>query len=256
MKSMTGLGIVRDEKAECSNSRFSSATPTRRGVARTIVGATFSAALGPLLGRGQAEAAKNRKRKRNDSKNRKRKKRDDKKGRQRPRGDAPLPPLPPPPSPPTGSGLCASDPTNLTGIAQVRRIAQTFLPPRGGRLTDAWVTLTENSARLNLTLDIRVVGPQGVPSNSVLASVQVVDIPQTDRGSFTRTVAAAFDPPVAITVGQRYALAVTGPDGQEFTLEGVDDDVCPGGELFRDDDANGVFYDVSADLVFAVTITD
>ena len=100
--------------------------------------------------------------------------------------------------PPTGPGFCASDPTKLIGIAQIRRVAQTFLPPRGGRLTDAWVTLTENQAGLDLTLDIRTVGPQGVPSTSVLASVQVVDIPQTDRGSFRRTVAAAFDPPAAI----------------------------------------------------------
>ena len=128
--------------------------------------------------------------------------------------------------------------------------------PRGGRLTDAWVTLTENQAGLDLTLDIRTVGPQGVPSNSVLASVQVVDIPQTDRGSFRRTVAAAFDPPAAITAGQRYALAVTGPDGQPFSLEGIDDDACPDGALFRDDEANGVFYGDSNDLVFAVSITD
>ena len=178
MTTMTGVGIVRDEKAECSNSRSSSVTPTRREVARTMVGATLGAILGPLLGRGQAEAAKNRRQKQNDGKNRKKNKHDAKRGKQRPRGNAPPPP-PPPPAPLTGPRFCASDPTDLIGIAQIRRVAQTFLPPRGGQLTDAWVTLTENQAGLDLILDIRTVGPQGVPSNSVLASVQVVDIPRT-----------------------------------------------------------------------------
>jgi hypothetical protein len=248
----TGDGVIRDDTSQCSDSGPSSAMPTRRGVVRTMAGATLSAALAPLLGRGQAGAAKNRRRKRNN-KNKKEKKDNDKNVQKRPRAPAP----PPPPAPPTGPGFCASDPANLHGIAQIRRVAQTFLPPRGGRLTDAWVTLTENSAGLDLTLDIRTVGPQGVPSSSVLATVPVVDIPQTDRGSFRRTVAAAFDPPAVVTVGRRYALAVTGPDGHLFSLEGVEDDGCPDGTLFWDDEANGVFYDGgNSDLVFAVSITD
>src|SRR5215213_248587 len=53
---------------------------------------------------------------------------------------------PPPPAPPTGPGNCAFDDLFGTTAGGVRRWAQTFLPPRGGKLTDASIFLQANPA--------------------------------------------------------------------------------------------------------------
>src|SRR5262245_19843471 len=60
-----------------------------------------------------------------------------------------------PPSLPTGPGYCALEGPTL--VFTKGRVAQTFLPPKGGQLTKAAVFLKSNPADFSLTFDIRPV---------------------------------------------------------------------------------------------------
>jgi hypothetical protein len=155
---------------------------------------------------------------------------------------------------PTGPGSCA-DNGNADREGACPHWAQSFLPPRGGHLAAARVWLYSNPANYTLACEVRTVDGQGVPTATVLDSATVFHIPATAYTDPPRQVDATFPSPASITLGQRYALAVTGPDDQYYLVAYVYGDFCPDGNLFFDLFANDTFVAIgNADLVYAVTI--
>jgi hypothetical protein len=155
----------------------------------------------------------------------------------------------------TGPGYCA-----LGGQAELwvttGRVAQTFLPPTGGQLTQAAVFLQSNPANFSLVFDIRPVDAAGVPTNTVLASHTVSNIPQTLLAAPPRLITANFGTPATLTLGQQYALSVTGPGIDQYWIH-ISGDDCPDGQLFHDLAANGSFVAIAggaADLSYAVSV--
>jgi hypothetical protein len=167
----------------------------------------------------------------------------------------PPPPPPPGPPPPTGPGFCAWNGTS-DGIQSSGGLAETFLPPRAGPLTKAEIGLRFNAPNFSLTFTVRTVDETGMPTNVVLATATVTDIPATDfvPGVF-RTVSATFGAPAMLVLGQRYALTVTGPHDSQYGLHAnTGAEVCPDGRLFFDSQSPSFFEWDGADMVFALTI--
>lgn len=167
----------------------------------------------------------------------------------------PSPPLPP--APPTGPGRC--DAANAADIVGDLALAQTFLPPRSGQMTEAAIFLRRNPLNFSLTFEIRTVDGTGDSSSTILASATVNNIPETS-GDTVRRVAATFSNPAPINLGQQYALVIEPPDivdntyGIQFNDGG---NPCPDGTLFLGDPASGQFWvprDGNDDLVYDVTI--
>lgn len=154
----------------------------------------------------------------------------------------------------TGPGYCALDGSTLW--VTTGRVAQTFLPPKGGQLTQAAVFLQSNPAAFKLTFDIRHVDAAGVPTNTVLASHTVSNIPQTAFAGSPRLVTANFVTPATLTRGQRYALSVTGPGNEQYWVHIRGDD-CADGQMFHDLAADGSFVAIAggtADLSYALGV--
>jgi hypothetical protein len=167
----------------------------------------------------------------------------------------PTGPTSPDPSLPIGPGYCALEGPAL--LVSTGRVAQTFLPPQGGQLTKAAVFLQGNPADFALTFDIRPVDGAGVPTNTVLASHIVKDIPKTAFGGSPRLVTATFGTPATLALGQPYALSVTGPGTDQYWIHIRDLNPCADGQLFHDADANGGYVAVgggAGDLTYNVTV--
>jgi len=155
----------------------------------------------------------------------------------------------------TGPGYCALDGPALW--VTTGRVAQTFLPPKGGQLTKAAIFLQSNPADFTLTFDIRPVDGAGVPTNTVLASHTVTNIPTTAFAGPPRLVTANFVTPATLTLGQQYALSVTGPGTDQYWVHIRDNDACHDGQMFHDLPANGSFVALgggAADLTYFVTV--
>ena len=127
-------------------------------------------------------------------------------------GACPTPDAPPaPPAPPAaGPGSCAHDGTS-DGFYGPQRYAQTFLAP-GTSITAAEIGLRYNPAGFSLTIEIRIVDEVGVPANTILARSSVYNIEATASGD-PRMVSATFTTPATLTLGQTYALVVSGSTG-------------------------------------------
>lgn len=107
----------------------------------------------------------------------------------------------------------------------------------------------------DFVLEIRTLDGAGAPTDTVVASVEILDVPATPSAE-TLTLSGAFDPPVPITKDQGYALVLTVGEGQTFLLHGRSDDVCAG-QLFGDTFADGTFDPFeNTDMIFAATIAD
>ena len=162
----------------------------------------------------------------------------------------------PPPSPPTGPGSCALDALFGTTAGGVRRWAQTFLPPRGGKLTDASIFLQANPAAFSLTLQIRPVDAFGVPTNTILGTTTVTNIPETFGFDEPRKITATFSTPAPVTLGQPHALVVNATTLYSILVN--ESDVCPDGKLFDDPLGTGEFVPFaggSGELVYSLNVT-
>jgi hypothetical protein len=138
----------------------------------------------------------------------------------------------------------------------VRRWAQTFLPPQGGQLTTATVFIRPNPAAFSLTFEIRPVDDFGLPTNSILGTTTVSNLPETAGFDEPREVTATFSTPVPITLGRLHALVLSAASTNYGVLINAGD-LCPDGKLFHDDAGTGAFVPLaggSDDLVYAVTI--
>jgi hypothetical protein len=133
-----------------------------------------------------------------------------------------------------------------------QRAAQSFVAPRGGNVTTATVFLSGNPGGFTLNFEVSDVDGAGVPAG-VLGSTEVSDIPATSESDH-RPVTVTFSPPVPVSGGQRYALAVVAPDPVGFLWNGSGD--CPEQFSFSDDDATDPWVedDEYYDLVFSLTI--
>jgi hypothetical protein len=126
-------------------------------------------------------------------------------------------------------------------------------------VTYARVYLQKNPANFALNFQIRTVDAAGVPGNTILASKTVSNIPETLFADSPRTVEAHFQTPATLTLGQPYALSVTGPGNQlYFVLYSAN---CPDGKMFLDQLTNGNFVPVGPgggtegyDMVYSLTV--
>jgi hypothetical protein len=136
------------------------------------------------------------------------------------------------------------------------RMAQTFLPPKAGQLTEASIYLVDNPS-FSLMFEIRKVNALGEPTNTVLASEIVSSIQATNVGDPARKVTAIFDTPATLALGQPYALSVRATNELYFiaTGGGPGDD-CPDGRMFRDEFAIGDFVELAegTDLAYDLVI--
>ena len=124
------------------------------------------------------------------------------------------------------------------------RFAQTFFPPKGGQLISATVYLQSNPANFALGFQIRTVDAAGVPTSTVLASRVIGNIPETHFADPKRVVTATFLTPATLTLGQQYALTVTGPGGMLYAVRYRSADACADGEMFEDKTSNDTFVKV------------
>ena len=174
--------------------------------------------------------------------------------------NAPVSPPPPPvdsgsPPPPIGPGSC---PIEAGGFEFTKgRMAQTFLPPQGGQLTQATVYLVDNPS-FSLIFEIRKVDAAGVPTNNVLASASVLGIQSTSFNDPPQAVTATFATPATLTLGQPYALSVRGPGNKLYFVGtgGGPGDGCQDGRMFRDEFAIGDFvaFADGTDMAYALTV--
>ena len=162
----------------------------------------------------------------------------------------------PSPLPSTGPGKCGSFPVGDSAGSQ-ERWAQTFLPPQGGQLKGAIVFLQNNPANFALVFEIRAVDGAGVPTNTILSSKTVFNILATTNTDPPLAVLASFASPATLTLGQPYALSITGPNAQYRIIANTAGNFCPDGKLFADASASGNFVAVeggAADLVYLLDI--
>lgn len=169
-----------------------------------------------------------------------------------------VPPSPPPPPPrPVGPGACGYDGTS-GGFQTRRRVAQTFLAPAAGLLTAAAIGLRGNDAGVSLTFEIRAVDGVGAPTNTVLATETVSNIPQTNPAEDPiRKVVATFSTPATLELGQTYALSITPPDAFCIFHINFGGNFCADGALFRESQATGLFVVSGSgddDMVFTLTV--
>jgi hypothetical protein len=237
MVGMDGVEFARVIKVHATSA-------SRRGVvaglSRGLVGALSLALVGSASD-AEADAKGKRKRRR-------------KKRRKTSAGAADTPTGPSTPA--TGPGSCLLSNTGAFEFTK-GRMAQTFLPPKGGQLTEATIYLVENPS-FSLMFEIRKVNAWGEPTNTVLASEIVSGIPATSLGDPPQAVIATFATPATLTLGQPYALAVRGPGDKLYYIAagGGPGDGCPDGQMFRDEFVIGDFVALAegTDMAYALTI--
>jgi hypothetical protein len=158
-------------------------------------------------------------------------------------------------SPATGPGSCPF--VNIGSFEFTKgRMAQTFLPPKAGQLTEATVYLVDNPS-FSLVFEIRKVNAAGQPTNTVLASQFVLGIQATNIGDPAQAVTATFATPAILALGQPYALSVRATNELYFIATGGGPgDGCPDGTMFRDEFAIGDFVELAegTDMAYALTI--
>jgi hypothetical protein len=159
-----------------------------------------------------------------------------------------------PSAPATGPGSC---PFVNNGWHELTsgRMAQTFLPPKAGQLTEATIYLVNNPS-FSLIFEIRKVNAAGEPTYTVLASQFVLGIQPTNFGDPAQAVTATFATPATLTLGQPYALSVRATNKDYFIATGGPGDGCPDGKMFRDEFAIGDFVELAegTDMAYALTI--
>lgn len=134
-----------------------------------------------------------------------------------------------------------------------RSYAQTFTAENNGGLTRVQLDIMLNSEGQDFVVEIRAVDDSGAPTGTVLASAEVNDVPATRFDP--RTITANFDPGATVLAGQQYALAITDTSNQSFAVPIHDDNPCPGGNLFTDQNATGSFGSQGGmDLIFATFV--
>jgi hypothetical protein len=158
-----------------------------------------------------------------------------------------------PPSPSVADATCSGPGnSNVTGS---RRFAQTFVALRSGQLTSATIELEQNQDSADFVVEIRTVDGSGVPTNTVLATTTVDNVPSTAFGGPPRTITADFSAPAAVVAGQTYALSLTVGVTQTFTLDVHNNNPCGDGPLYGDAFADGTFNPVgSADMIYATFV--
>lgn len=191
-----------------------------------------------------------------DARGKKKQKKQTKKRRKKGSGSPSVPAGPSSPPPATGPGSC---PVVNAGAFEFtkNRVAQTFLPPQGGQLTEATIYLVDNPS-LSLIFEIRKVNAAGEPTNTVLASEIVSGIQATDITTDPpRAVTATFASPAILTLGQPYALSVRATNELYYIATGGGPgDGCPDGKMFRDEFGIGDFVELAegTDMAFDVKI--
>ena len=136
------------------------------------------------------------------------------------------------------------------------RMAQTFLPPKAGQLTEASVDSVDNPS-FSLVFEIRKVNAAGEPTNTVLASQSVLGIQATNFGDPAQAVTATFATPAILALGQPYALSVRATTScTSLPPAEVPGDGCPDGTMFRDEFAIGDFVALAegTDMAYALTV--
>jgi hypothetical protein len=143
---------------------------------------------------------------------------------------------------------------STTEFTASRRFAQTFSATATGAVTTASVEVSEVPGGSDFVFEIRTVASNGVPTAEVLASANVVDVPQVDADPLALTV--AFNPPASVVQSQPYAVVITGsPFSTGYNVRTRIGDACAG-QMFVDPSANGTFIpDPGTDLIFSVAIT-
>jgi hypothetical protein len=135
-----------------------------------------------------------------------------------------------------------------------RRYAQTFTAPQTGVITAATVEVTVFPEAMDFLVDIRTVDGDDVPTNEVLASEALNDLPGNTATDPPRPVTAFFDPPAKVEKGTHYAFVITDATGQTFTVSARTGDECQG-QAFNDATASETFNSLpDADLIFTLSV--
>jgi hypothetical protein len=143
---------------------------------------------------------------------------------------------------------------STTTFTASRRFAQTFSATQTGAITAASVVLLEVPGGSDFVFEIRGVDGNGVPTAEVLASANVVDVPQVNAAPLTLTV--DFNPPASVTQSQPYAVVITGtPFSDGYEVRTRIGNACAG-LMFVDVSANGTFMpEMGTDLIFSVSLS-
>lgn len=141
------------------------------------------------------------------------------------------------------------------GFAGNRRFAQTFTAENSGELNRAWFKIIGVAAGTDFVVEIRTVDGTGTPTDAVLASAEIDDVPASTGNYMPMTT--NFDPGAPVEEGKQYALSITVGAGQTFSIAGRENNPCPDGQMFVDSQATGEFVTYNTqDLVFATFVLD
>jgi hypothetical protein len=160
------------------------------------------------------------------------------------------------PPPPGANPACTVVPD--TGFSNARRFAQTFIAQRSGQLAVAQCEVSSLFGGEAISFEIRTLDDAGVPTETVLATATLSDLPAFISSGQGLPLAGIFDPPAPISTGVGYALVLTlvadGAGDGELHLNGAEGDLCAG-QLFEDTDADGTFVErQQRDILFFASI--
>lgn len=133
----------------------------------------------------------------------------------------------------------------------VRRVAQPFVAQQTGGVVSIQLTLRNDLSQIVpntiYTLDLREVDQSGVPTQTVLGSVDV-SVGSNPSNPFVLT--GTFACPVAVTSGKTYAMAITTEVANMLAVL-VGNNACAE-QMYSDIHADGTFSQAgSADLLFS-----
>jgi hypothetical protein len=134
---------------------------------------------------------------------------------------------------------CPGPGTDFLTLPDVRN-AQTFTVFHTGTLVRGQLDIRRQDPGGDFQLQILATDGAGFPTNTLLGSAT---IPDASLGTGVITVAGNFNPPVPVTAGTQYALAITRSTNGQYFMQIRDNNPCPG-LWFRSGNTDEPGYDL------------
>ena len=143
-----------------------------------------------------------------------------------------------------------------SGTPATGRMGETFTALNTGGLTRAQILIDKGPASTgDYVLDVRTADPfTDAPTENVLASTTILN---SSVSAGTSTLIGTFSSPAPVVAGQRYALAVSRPGGNELSVRLNMTNPCSDGRFYTNTAAGAAWNSPSAsyDAAFAVFVT-
>jgi hypothetical protein len=146
------------------------------------------------------------------------------------------------PVPASAQGDCSS--ARLGDVPGDYRVAQTFAPQNIGNVGGAFFEVYKRASDGvgDWVVQLLAVDGSGTPTNTVLRSTTIPDstVDEGFTGGFD--FEARFNPPLDVTAGEVYAVALTRPDASRFGYGYTEFNCKPNGMEFDSNSSSGPWY--------------